>query len=642
MNIDKYRQCGNCEEFRCTAGLNPWDSACGTFILKSGDVQVIKEPLKEGKQNDQLKYLNEKGKFIPKLLSDEIQSEHDILTFEDTQEAAIYQDGIYTTSKKDVVLKKIIKDKLGDTYNRNRAADALEHIKLSTIIDRSVLNSNPWLITVKNGMYDVQEDKLLEHDPKYLSTIKLNVVYDKDAQCISIHKFLTEVVAPEDIPLLVQYAGYSCTQDISQQKALLLDGRAANGKSTFIDLVCHMIGQDNVAEESLQDLNNNRFSKIQLKGKLLNMFPDLPKKKLYDNSVFKMLTTDTWINGEDKGISAHRFKNTIHQIYSANQLPDVDDPDELAYFRRWISVTFPNSFEGRADKHLKIKLTTDTEISGFFNIAMEGLRHLLKYDLFCFEKTAEEIRAAYLRKSNPVYSFTRDCLESSVYDALKIDVFDAYEGWCKRNNAPAPFANSFGAEMKRLGYDQHRGYTDSDNNRLGVWLGVSLTFLPSDKAVKAQSGHREHALTLSKEAYDSVYQAKFRECQGSRVNNTSLLYKQYYCAIYRRDKGILPCHLDTSESLENNQVQEPFEEFEDQQEQQQSSEICLDRSQRDTINFIRDSIQDLQVDGKAPITTVLDHAIENGIDFGRCKAAIERMKADGRIFEPVDGFYKCI
>lgn len=640
MNIDKYRQCGNCEEFRCTAGLNPWDNACGTFALKSGDIQVIKEPPKEGEQITP--YLNEKGKFVPKMLSDEIQNEYDILTFEDTQEAAIYKDGIYTTSKKDVVLKKIIKDKMGDIYNRNKAADALEHIKLSTIIDRSVLNPDPWLITVKNGMYDVQEDKLLEHDPKYLSTLKLNVVYDKDAQCISIHKFLTEVVAPEDIPLLVQYAGYSCTQDISQQKALLLDGRAANGKSTFIDLVCHMIGQDNVAEESLQDLNNNRFSKIQLKGKLLNMFPDLPKTKLYDNSVFKMLTSDTWINGEDKNISAHRFMNTIHQIYSANQLPDVDDPDELAYFRRWISVTFPNSFEGRADKHLKNKLTTDTEISGFFNIAMEGLRHLLKYDLFCFEKTAEEIRAAYLRKSNPVYSFTRDCLEPSVYDALKIDVFDAYEGWCKRNNAPVPFANSFGAEMKRLGYDQHRGYTDSDNNRLGVWLGVSLTFLPSDKAVKAQSGHREHALTLSKEAFDSVYQANFRECQGIKAISTSLLYKKYYCAIYRGVTDKMPCRFDTSESLGDNQVQEPFEKSEDQQEQQLSSEISPDRSQRDIINFIRDSIQDLQVDGKAPITTVLDHVIESGIAFDKCKSAINHMKAEGRIFEPVDGFYKCI
>lgn len=642
MNIDKYHQCGNCKEFRCTTSQEPWDKACGSFSLKSGDVWAIKKPSNIEESNTQSNYLNEKGKFVPKMLSDEIQSEYHILTFEDTQESAIYKDGVYTTSKKDVVLRSIIKDKMGDIYRRNNAADTLEHIKLSTTTNRSVLNPNPWLINVMNGMYDVLKDQLVEHNPKYLSTIKLNVVYDKDAQCTYIHKFLTEVVAPEDIPLIVQYAGYCCTQDISQQKALLLDGRAANGKSTFIDLVCHMIGQENVAEESLHDLNNNRFSKVQLKGKLLNMFPDLPKKKLYDNSVFKMLTSDTWISGEDKGIPAHRFMNTIHQIYSANQLPDVDNPDELAYFRRWISVTFPNSFDGRADKHLKSKLTTDKEISGFFNIAMEGLRHLLQYDLFCFEKTAEEIRSAYLKKSNPVYSFTIDCLEPSIHDTLKIDIFEAYEGWCKRNKLPAPFINSFGAEMKKLGYEQHRGHTDSDNNRLGVWLGVSLTYLPSDMAVKALSEHSDPALTLSKEAFASVYYGNFRQCQGIKVNTTSLLYTQYYNAIYRGDTDDLPCRFDTSKSSEQNQVQEPFEMSEDQQQQQQSSEICLDRSQRDTINFIRGSIQDFQVDGKTPITTVLDHAIDNGIDFGRCKAAIKRMKKEGSIFEPVDGFYKCI
>ena len=72
-----------------------------------------------------------------------------------------------------------------------------------------------------NGMYDVKNNTLLPHSPEYLSTIQLPITYDPDAQCTQIHKFLHEVVDPDDVLVLVQYAGYCCIPDISHQKSLL-------------------------------------------------------------------------------------------------------------------------------------------------------------------------------------------------------------------------------------------------------------------------------------------------------------------------------------------------------------------------------------------------------------------------------------
>ena len=578
MNFDKFRQCGNCTEFPCSSSMKPWDVGCGSFVLKKGDVWVQKQPSEKSIIDALSKYKNEKGKFVPKLLSDEILTEYSILTFEDTGESAIYKDGVYKTSKKDVVLRSIIKEKLGNIFNRNNAGDSLEHIKLSTITKRNTINHDPFMINVQNGMYDVVNDKLCPHNQKYLSTIQLNVVYDKEAECTAVHKFLTEVVAPQDIPLLVQYAGYCCTPDISHQKALLLDGGMFNGKSTFIDLVSHMIGDKHVSEQSLQELNTNRFSRVQLKDKLVNMFPDLSKKKIYDNSVFKMLTTDEWISGEDKGISSHKFQNTIHQIYSANKVPDVEDPDELSYFRRWIMVTFPNSFEGKADKSLKRKLRTVSEISGFFNIAMIGLRYLLKYDMFCFEKTAEEIKYDYLIKSNPVYCFAGECLELSVHNTLKIDVFEEYKKWCGLNNLPEPHDTVFGKIMKDIGYVDGRGDKDNNGNRLRVWDSTSLAFCPSVRGVRVVSRDEYRARTLSKEAFDNVFNEYFRKCPGVRVISTYTLYEKYYSCIYIMDSGNMPGHPDTSESLNTNQYRETFEMLDTTNKLQESTRTSPDTS----------------------------------------------------------------
>lgn len=65
-------------------------------------------------------------------------------------------------------------------------------------------------------------------------------------------------------------------------------------------------------------------------------------------------------------------------------------------------------------------------------------------------------------------------------------------------------------------------------------------------------------------------------------------------------------------------------------------------SQRETVKLIRDSINDLQIDGITKTTDIAKHATDNGIPQERYNQAISQMKRDGSIFEPKEGFYKCI
>jgi len=65
-------------------------------------------------------------------------------------------------------------------------------------------------------------------------------------------------------------------------------------------------------------------------------------------------------------------------------------------------------------------------------------------------------------------------------------------------------------------------------------------------------------------------------------------------------------------------------------------------SQRDTAQLIRSTIQELQTDGKAQITAVSRKVIDGGISQDRFEQTIEKMKTEGSIFEPTEGYFKCI
>ncbi|RLJ02728.1 MAG: hypothetical protein DRP11_02670, partial [Candidatus Aenigmatarchaeota archaeon] len=223
-----------------------------------------------------------------------------------------------------------------------------------------------------------------------------------------------------DRKILLEFVGYCLYRQYHIHKALMLVGGGSNGKSTFIKLVQRLLGRDNVANRSLQELVEDRFAAADLFGKLANLFYDLPSAALTDTGAFKGLTGGDTVKGEKKFKSAFSFDNYAKLIFSANQIPRVRGDYSDAFFRRWIIINFPNKFEGeRADKNLLEKLTTLEELSGFLKLAVAHLRGLLERGDFSYSKTVDEIRQEYIRKSDPVGAFAQDCLLISPNHAIE-------------------------------------------------------------------------------------------------------------------------------------------------------------------------------------------------------------------------------
>jgi putative DNA primase/helicase len=210
-------------------------------------------------------------------------------------------------------------------------------------------------------------------------------------------------------------------------------GEGRNGKSTWVNLLLKMVGLENCCSVALQHLSR-RFKKAEMKGKLINFYTDLPDITMAVTDDFKIVTSGDPVSIERKYYDSETVRLTAKHIYSANSLPKSMD-ESYGFFSRLIMIDYPNRFEGdNADPFLLQKLTTPAELSGLLNLAISGLRRLLKAGRFSYSKNVEEVAAEYKMKSSPVTTIADFMAGATLKDskeaALKDDLYLAYKGWC--------------------------------------------------------------------------------------------------------------------------------------------------------------------------------------------------------------------
>jgi putative DNA primase/helicase len=387
-------------------------------------------------------YFDEEGKFVPKLLADEMMGEYSFVTMKDNEQVFVYMEGYYQPYATSLI-KQECKLRLEHTYRSNLVREVVDFIRASTFQNRTEEAAN--LVPLKNGVLDLETLELKAHNPKHMFFNLLPIEYDSNATCPKIAKFLEEISAtPEDVTLLLEVIGYCLYRDYVIAKSLMLVGEGANGKSTFLALVKTFLGHENVSGRSLQDLEEHRFSKADLHHKLANIYSDLPDKALYRTGTFKMLTGRDLITAEKKFMNSFNFVNYAKLLFSCNKVPEAYD-DTSAFFRRWLILVFPNQFVGEnCDPYILAKLTSPEELSGLLNLVLDSLKKLLKRGTFSYSKTTEELKEDYIRKSSPIAAFIMDCLEVDV-DAFieKKALYKVFTAYCRGRKLPMVSETTF-------------------------------------------------------------------------------------------------------------------------------------------------------------------------------------------------------
>jgi putative DNA primase/helicase len=391
----------------------------------------------------------------------------------------IYRDGYYQPQGKRFI-KSECQRRVGVSalLTEHKVNEIIGHITRSSYVDRKAFNADKLTLNLINGLLDTRTRELRPHTPDYLSTIRIPVTYDANADCPVIRKFLAEVHHSQDIPVVEEIAGYCLTPDNSIQKAILIMGGGDQGKSTELSLLKAFIGAENCSNVPWHALELNRFAMSALEGKLANIFADLPSQSLNMVSAFKMLTGGDTIGTEKKFGDYYSFVNYAKLIFSANKPPKVQDEDSYAFWRRWIILDFPNQIsEDKKDINIIDKLTTPAELSGFLNIALDGLARLRTAERFSYDKSVEATTEYYLRAADPVYAFLQDCVEVSPKDWVTKDaLYDAFQEYCVAQCLPVSKPNSFARSLQnQAGYRISSTRPELDGKRVTAWQGIKIS-----------------------------------------------------------------------------------------------------------------------------------------------------------------------
>jgi P4 family phage/plasmid primase-like protien len=265
--------------------------------------------------------------------------------------------------------------RLSSKWSSHKAEEVVKYIE----IDAPLLWERPEadVVNVLNGLLHVKTRTLSPHSADFLSPVQLPLNFDPDARCPMWDKFIAEVFPGDSEAIAWEIPAWLMTPDTSIQKAVLLTGDGANGKSTYLRAVLAFLGRPNVAALSLHRLENDRFSVARLLGKLANICPDLPSGDLSSTSIFKAITGGDALLAERKFEESFEFIPYSRLIFSANHPPKSQDASS-AFFRRWIVVPFERTFRAGdpgtiSRDRLDSMLSDPAELSGVLNKAIEAI-----------------------------------------------------------------------------------------------------------------------------------------------------------------------------------------------------------------------------------------------------------------------------
>lgn len=374
----------------------------------------------------------------------------------------IYKDGIYTFNQVDIE-KAMIKHI--PTLKRNQRSEILSYLEL--IAEEKEL-SNVDYIVLENGLFNIKTEKLTDFTPEYVAKNKIPVNYNPGAYHEVMDKTLDKIACYDKQlrMLLEEMVGYTLLRRNELGKCFILIGQGSNGKSTLLDVMKHFLGEENVSSISLEELGQ-RFKTAELYGKLANIGDDISSKYMEDNSIFKKLVTGETVNAERKGKDPFDFNNYSKLIFSANEVPRINDTSD-GLMRRLVIVPFNAKFskhDSDYDPFIKDKLLTDEAMEYLLNIALEGLKRVLKNRGFTeVESVTEEIKE-YEKRNNPVVAFLD---ENEIEGESTKEVHLRYSAWCYENGLKPLSRIQFSREVCKQGYKTKQERID--NKRIQIFV----------------------------------------------------------------------------------------------------------------------------------------------------------------------------
>ncbi len=410
-------------------------------------------------------------RFIPGLLADHMTKT--VHAFYGAGSYFFYRDGVYT-AEEDLAASAKVREYLIPRYATMHAIqDTVGQWRMLIRKPVREINSNPFIINVSNGLYNVLDGSFKAHTPEYQSTVQISARYDDSAECPQFLEFLGGVLPDTEHALIQEILGYLLVPINKAQKSFVFTGASNAGKSTLLSVAQDvLLGSENVSNIPWQSLSD-RFKTAEIFGKLANIFADLPSKSMDDNGMFKALTGEDYITAERKNKDPFSFRPYARMVFSCNEMPRNYGDRSDGFFRRLIIIRFDRSIpESDRDPDLREKLSVERD--GILMWALAGLRRLManSYRFSETSRTRTELRK-YKVESNSALSFVEECcFVNADAECMREDLFQAYREYCHKNGLKAMSQANFNKDVENYYETVERGLERVSRRK--TWKGIRL------------------------------------------------------------------------------------------------------------------------------------------------------------------------
>lgn len=372
-----------------------------------------------------------------------------------------YEDGVFKQLPKSII-EQVMSVALGSETSPNYVNAAMETLANYVNLPENSWPTNHRYLNLKNGMLDLDlllagakpkdEGLFIPHNPKYESRIQLAASYDPDADTDGWCGFVQSIFPGKHEEgkrrLLQQIFGYVLHIENPIEKAVMLFGSGANGKSVCTTALSKMVGEDNTSSLSLFDLGE-RFKPIGLLDKILNVAAENPDRKALETDIFKKAVSHERIAGERKYGETFDFNPVCKFVFSFNSMPIITDKS-YAFTRRLLILEYSQRFEGKdADLDLKTK-KLDEWTDAILLWSLAGLQDLMTTREFYEDETTRGEKSEFVATLNPALRFIEENLDMSDAEGWEYSqtIYNHYCKDCKRNGLRSMSQQNFNEQIK--------------------------------------------------------------------------------------------------------------------------------------------------------------------------------------------------
>lgn len=378
----------------------------------------------------------------------------------------IFKDGIYVPGY------RAIEGEMIQLIPHLRDAQRKEVLKYLELIAEPAKAADANFIAFKNGVYDVAHEVMVPPSPDLILTNRIEHNFNPAAYSELMDSTLNKLACQDkDIrALLEECVGYCFYRRNELGKAFILTGDKSNGKSTFLDVVAAILGEDNISTLDIKELGD-RFSTSMMFGKLANIADDIGDDFLQGTqvSVFKKVVTGNRIKAERKGQDPFEFSPYVKILASANEIPRMKDKTG-AVLRRLVIIPFNATFSKDDPDYrpfIKYDLMQPEALEYMIALGMEGLKRVISNRAFTVPTLVQEQLDEYEESNNPIIAFLKDVELSELENEPTSDVYRRYNLFCTENSLQAMSAIAFTKQLcRRCGFTLTRKRVDGEIKRV--------------------------------------------------------------------------------------------------------------------------------------------------------------------------------